>query len=370
MTTSTAHRPFCPDYVHLPGQSLVDLLEERGLSQADLAERTGRPKKTINEIVKGKSAITPETALQFERVLGMPASYWNNLEQLYRSALARHEEKERLRQHVSWLAKFPVAEMIKRGWIEDRADKVELLQRLLSYFGVASPAAWDDLWSIGKEAAAFRRQKKEDADVALTATWLRQGELYGKAIHCEPFDAVRFRAALSEIRELTSRADTQAAYETARDICAKAGVAFVVVQEFPRLGVFGATRWLSQDRALIQVSLHYKRADQFWFSFFHEAGHILLHGKREIFVEEARTQKDRSEEEADKFAADLLIPPQAYAAFTAANDFSRGAIVAFANQLKIAPCIIVGRLQREKWIGFHERQDLVVRLQWVHRNQS
>lgn len=366
MTYSISPRPFSPDYIHPPGQSLVELLERKGLSQADLAERTGRPKKTINEIVKGKAAITPETALQLERVLGISASYWNNLEQFYRSSLARSEEKERLQRHVTWLTKFPVAEMIKRGWISNRTDKVELLQQLLSFFGVASPDAWDELWSNGKEAAAFRRQKADATNVALTATWLRQGELHGQAVECQPFDATRFKAALNEIRELTSEADVGAAYERARTLCANAGVAFVVVQEFPKLGVFGATRWLSHDKALIQVSLHYKRADQFWFSFFHEVGHILLHGKREIFVE-SKTEKDRSEEEADKFAADLLISPSAYTKFISERDFSANAICSFARQLKIAPYIVVGRLQRERWIGFHERNELIVRLDWARK---
>lgn len=138
-----------------------------------------------------------------------------------------------------------------------------------------------------------------------------------------------------------------------------------MVPEFPKLGVFGATRWLSQDKALIQLSLHYKRADQFWFSFFHEAGHILLHGKREIFVEERKGSIDRNEEEANKFAADLLIPPHLYNKFIEKDDFSKAAILSFARQLTIAPSIVVGRLQRENKIGFNERHDLIVWLQWA-----
>lgn len=342
----------------------MELLDERGLSQADLAERTGRPKKTINEIVKGKAAITPETALQFEKVLGMPASYWITLEQFYRSAVARREERKHLEKHVSWLTKFPIAEMIKRGWLQSRTDKVEMLQQLLTFFGVASPDAWEDLWSSGREAAAFRRQESKNASRHLLAAWLRQGEIFGKDVKCASFDAARFKEALGEVRQRTSDDDIRRSSEAMRDICAKSGVAVVFVPEFPKLGVFGATRWLSTDKALIQLSLHYKRADQFWFSFFHEAGHILLHGKREIFVEE-KGLVDRDEEEANKFAADFLIPPHLYDKFLEGDDFGKTAILAFAKQLKIAPNIIVGRLQREKKIEFHERNDLIVRLQWV-----
>lgn len=57
------------------------------MSQAVLAERTGRSKKTINEIIQGKAAITPDTALQLEKVLGVPASFWNNLERNYQKSV-------------------------------------------------------------------------------------------------------------------------------------------------------------------------------------------------------------------------------------------------------------------------------------------
>src|ERR1700732_4705926 len=87
---------FLPDYGTPPGSTLREVLERLGLSQSDLAERTGRPKKTINEIVQGKAAITPETALQFERVFGVDASFWLNLERQYRAAQAREIEREQL----------------------------------------------------------------------------------------------------------------------------------------------------------------------------------------------------------------------------------------------------------------------------------
>lgn len=366
MTSLSANRPFRPDYAHPPGTSLMELLNARGLSQADLAERAGRPKKTINEIVKGKAAITHETALQFERVLGMPASYWNSLEQQYRAALARQEETERLKGQVSWLNKFPLNEMIRRKLIKSLTDKVALLQEVLSYFGVASPQTWEELWSTGKEAAVFRRQPSKEENRGILAVWLRSGELSGNEVSCLPFDATVFKSVLTEIRALTCQQVTKETGEKITSSCAKAGVAVVFVPEFPKLGVFGATRWLSADKALIQLSLHYKRADQLWFSFFHEAGHVLLHGKKEIFVDVPKGTVDRSEEEANKFASDFLIPPSAYNQFVERSDFTKSSIVEFAHNLGIAPNIVVGRLQHDRRIGFNERHDLIVKLQWVN----
>lgn len=365
--TKLTHRSFTPNYAVPPGDSLVELLDAVGLSQADLAERTGRPKKTINEIAKGKAAITPETALQFERVLGLPSSYWNALEQNYRAALARIEERERLSKHVSWLGNFPIPEMIKRGWINHRSNRVELVEELLKFFGVASPEAWNEVWFKGKEATAFRKSANHDsAELSLTATWLRKGELDGRNVKCAGFDAARFKAALSQIRNLTSHDDINASIHTTISACADAGVAVVLVPEFPKLGVCGATRWLSSDKALIQLSLHYKRADQLWFSFFHEAGHILLHGKRDIFVEQKKSSQDLQEVEANNFASDFLIPPGDLRHFVSQRDFSLAAILNFAKSLKIAPGIVVGRLQHEKLIGYQVGTKFLVRVDWAN----
>jgi len=146
--------------------------------------------------------------------------------------------------------------------------------------------------------------------------------------------------------------------------CASAGVAVVLVPELPRQRVCGATRWLSSDRALLQLSLFYKRDDHFWFSFFHEAGHILLHGKREIFVEQSKTIKEKGEEGANQFASDYLIPPNEYAMFCSNGDFSKASIIDFANEIEISPSIVAGRLQHDKFVGFNERNDLHVRLDW------
>src|SRR5216684_7170868 len=124
---------YTPDSVSPPGETLQELLDSRGMSQAELADRTGRPTKTINEIVKGKAAITAETALQFELVLGVAASFWNNREQQYREALARRKETKSLATQVSWLDKIPYKAMTKMGWIPETDNKIELIQHLLMF---------------------------------------------------------------------------------------------------------------------------------------------------------------------------------------------------------------------------------------------
>lgn len=355
-------RAFTPDFAVPPGETLLEVLESRGLTQIELAERTGRPKKTINEIIKGHAAITPETALQFERVLGVEAAFWTGLERDYRSILARQAERERLANQVDWLKELPVRAMIKAGWIKASSSAVEQLEALLAFFSVASVDAWRDVWRDYRDAVAFRASPTFESDFGAMTAWLRCSELEGHAINTAPFDLAEFRAALADVRSLTTE-DPDVFYPRMRERCAAAGVAVVFVRELPKLRVCGATRWLSSDKALIALTLRYKRDDHLWFTFFHEAAHILLHGKRAFFVEEERrpsakdTRKDateiaRQEEEANRFARDFLIPPAAYAEFRRQHSFGAEAIRAFAASIGIAPGIVVGRLQHDSILPY------------------
>ena len=357
MNPSLFQPPFSPDYGSSPGTTLREVLERLGLSQSDLAERTGRPKKTINEIAQGKAAITPETALQFERVLGIHASFWLNLGRLCQAALARNDERERLPQYIPWLASFPVKELARRGWIRPQDDRVELVREVLDFFGVTTPDAWNDVWSQAQRATALRQAKSRHVDFGAVAAWLRKGEIEGRTMRCGSYDEQSFRESLENLRRFTTH-PSERFCEEIQQRCAAAGVAVVFVPELPRLRIFGAARWLSADKALIQLSFYYKREDQVWFSFFHEAAHILLHGRRDIFVDVDVNTTDKEEAEANRFAQDRLIPSQAYAAFIARGQFSASAVVSFAKQSGIAPGIVVGRLQHDKNIGFNHLNHL------------
>lgn len=347
---------FEPDYAVPPGETLQDTLDALGMSQAELAERTGRTTKTINEIIKGKAPITPETALQLEKVLRVPASFWNNLERNYRETLARLSEQERLLAKVEWLQKIPVRDMVKKGWIRPCKDKVEQLEEVLGFFGIASPDQWEATQACFRESPAF--QSKPGA----VAAWLRKGELTAQEMPCAPFDAPRFRKVLQLVRGLTVQ-PPEAFQPQMIGLCAEAGVAVGFVPELPGLRLSGATWWLNARKAIIQLSLRHKSDDQLWFSFFHEAGHILMHGKTEAFIED--DLDGGKEAEANQFAADFLIPARKYAALARVKPLSKETIQGFADEIGIAPGIVVGRLQHDGYLPFTHCNDLKRRFQWA-----
>lgn len=355
---------YFPNYAVTPGEVLAHELELRRMSRAELAKRTGLSEKHVISILKGKGStiITPETAIKLERALGMPVDYWLNLEANYQETRARLVEQVELERDLDWLKRIPLAEMVKRGWLKKYRDKHDQLKEVLRFFGIASVAQWQEIWP--EVAVAYRQHGKQQIFPEAISAWLRQGEIEAAAIKCQPYEKPRFRAALDEARGLASEPDPSEFVPALRALCASAGVAVVLVPGLPKTGLSGATRWLNPDKALIQLSLRYKSNDHLWFTFFHEAAHILLHGKKELFLEGLDGIDEAKEHEANVFARDRLIPPREFASFVRLADFSQEAIRRFAESIGIAPGIVVGRLQHERRLPHSHCNALKIFYDW------
>jgi addiction module HigA family antidote len=334
---------FSPDYVVAPGQHLATALATKGMSQAELAVRIGRPQKTINEIIKGKAAITPDTALQLERALGISAKIWNGLEANYQLQLAEHRDRARLEGYADWAERLPLAELRKRGHITDTGSKVDLVRRCLKFFGIDSPESLP----ASSTVASFRQSPAFEPDDLALCVWLRLGELEAEGMECAPYDRARFRSLLDGLRTLTRDSDLQRIKRTLQNDCRKYGVAVCFTSELRHTHVSGAARWIAPDKAMIQLSCRYKSDDHFWFTFFHECAHILLHGKKEGFLE-WNGASTHEEEEANDFAANHLIPRQALLSLMKERPLSEERLVGFAEQVGVAPGIVVGQLQKRK----------------------
>ena len=358
---------YMPDSISPPGETMLETLEALGMTQVDLAERTGRSRKMINEIIKGKAPITPKMAIELERVLDVPATFWNNRERQYRETLARLEERERLQEQVEWLSDFPINAMAKWGWIEKCREKVSQLQEVLRFFGIASSERWPEVTEKLNSQVAFRKSEAFEVDNTALIAWLRKGELDAKGLPCEKYNEKRFQETLNTIRRLSIEPPKVFQHEL-KQLCAACGVAVVFIPELSKTRVSGATRWLTPNKALIQLSLRYKSDDHLWFSFFHEAGHILKHGKKEIFIEGTSLEMATDKEDvANRFSADCLIPRSEYNRLVENPPYSKLKIKAFADQLGIAPGIVVGRLQHDKFLSMRNCNDLKKRFEWVRK---
>ncbi|MEX2559408.1 MAG: ImmA/IrrE family metallo-endopeptidase [Pirellulales bacterium] len=351
-----------PDYAVPPGLSVRETMDSLGIDQRELAARAGLSAKHVNQIVQGVAPITHDTAIRFERVTGVPARVWNNLEANYREQLARLSEREKLREHLEWLKTIPTKELVERGVIENTSDKVAMLEAVLAFFGVGSVEAWKEGWL--KPQFAFRRSLVFEGQVGAMATWLRLGELEAQQVACQPFDKAKFRAALDRIRGLTVR-EPDAFVPKMIEWCAGAGVALVLVPEIRHAPVSGAAKWLTPAKAMICLNLRGKSNDRFWFTFFHEAGHILNDSKKETFID-VEYADDERERQANRFAASALIPAGHQGELRRLTQY--GLVEAFAARLGIAPGIVVGRLQREGVIKYNQFNGLKQKLEWAEED--
>ena len=341
---------FKPDYAVHPGMYLDDVLESRGISKSDFAERCELSPKTVSQIINGHSTFSSDVALQFETVLGISAGVWMNLIASYQLHQAREEEEFRLRSWGTWADQFPLADMRKYGIIGRKDSRYEWVRRILSFFGVSSPEAWEQVY--GKPAAAYRKSLSLEASRFALATWLRLAEDRAARVATAAYDSGRLRTAVDEVRALT-RENPLVFVPRVRELCAEAGVALVFVPDVKGARVSGATKWLSPDKAMVAQSLRHKSDDHFWFTLFHELGHVLLHGKKDVFVDEFDGAESEKERQADRFAREHLVPKRSYAQFLSRGSLYPEDIAEFADELEIAPGIVVGMLQHDKRLPYN-----------------
>ncbi len=361
ITMAENQTPFAPDWLSPPGDTIADVLDERGWSQAEFAQRIGYTPKHVNQLLHGKASISEDTALRLERVLGSTARFWLQREAEYREALARRAEAIALSSESVWLGELPLDDMIRFEWITDyRHNPAAQVGECLSYFGVASVAAWRERYVA--PIAAYRASKRYARQPGAVAAWLRQGERRAAAINLAPFQRKVFQEKLDELRSLTNEPDPEIFVPKMTDLCASAGVAVVLEPAPHACPVSGAVRWLTPETALLMLSLRYKTNDQLWFPFFHEAGHLLLHGKRLTFLETEGEPGDDDEVEADTFGRDFLIPPARARQLVGMR--SEAAVIQFASEIGIAPGIVVDRMQKEGWLPWTHLNGLKVRYTW------
>ena len=355
--------PFTPDWVSPPGDTLLDILEERDWTQEELAQRLGYTPKHVNQLIKGKVPLTEDAAIRLERVVGSTVGFWLAREAKYRERCARLAAAEKFAGWIDWLDILPVKEMMSAGAIEkrriDAKSKPALVESCLRFFGIASPDEWQGRY--GQMQASFRRSREEQSDVGAISAWLRMGEQVAEKQDGVKFNRAKFISVLEEIRKLTVLPPEQ--FKPAlREYFKSAGVAFVLVPAIPKAHVSGVARWLNPHRPLIQLSLYGKTNDKFWFTLFHEAAHVLLHGKEKesVYLDDpSKAGSDSTQElEANDWAGNFLIP----ACYTAqlAELRTRTAVNNFARTIGIHPGIVVGRLQHDGLINPSWMNDLRV----------
>lgn len=351
-------RKFIPQVRFHPGITLNEKLEEMEMSVKEFALRTSKPEKTIFAVIGGNSSVTPDMAVAFESVTKIPAHFWLNKQRGYDEYIARKRREEQLALDYEWVRTFPLAKMTELGWIPAVTTPEEKINALLSFFQISTVKAWEDYYLRQQLKVSFRISLWGTKEPHAISAWLRRGEIQASEMEVADFSDKALRESIPTMKALCAMHPADFAVRL-QELCASVGIKLVYTPCLPKAPINGSTRWLN-NVPCIQMSGRYKRNDIFWFTFFHELGHILLHGKKDIFLEDidyADKQKNK-EDEADAFASRTLLPVSAENEIIRRGDFSAEAIGQYATKYGIHPAIIVGRLQHKKLIPFTANADV------------
>jgi plasmid maintenance system antidote protein VapI len=357
--------PFNPDWVSPPGATIAALLAKRGVTPQEFAVRVQLPTQEVEALMHGRVVLTIELIRRLTTVLGATVDFWREREAQYRRGLERLREQCSRPESLDWLREVPVKELVKRGWVEPAADPTETVVACLRFFGVSSVQSWSREYKEPLQAAAFRTSKAFASDPGVVAAWFRQGEIEASRIRCGPWDRDRFLGVLPGIRALTRVEDPVEFIPELTRRCAECGVAVAVVRAPKGCRASGACRFLSPTRPLLLLSGRHLSDDHLWFTFFHEAGHLVLHSKDYISVDvigdEDATAKE--EQEANDFAADMLVPPDRRDEMLKLP-LNKIAVMRFARRIGVSRGVVVGQLQHHGVIGRNQLNDLKHRYRW------
>lgn len=338
---------------------MEDLLEEKGWTKSEFAKRLGCSSKHVSQLLSGTVTLTKELAVSLSSVLGGTAAFWLEREARYRETLMQQETFDRLEGDASLLDELPLPWLIREGCVKKYSHRGQQLSAVFSYFGVANVDSYRECY--GQHGALFRTSAAFGKEPGAVAAWIRRSELAAERVQTGPWNAAGFKRRLVDLRSLTLEPDPGTFIPALTEACAAHGVAVVFVPTPPKCPASGMTLW-RKGKALLVLSLRHKANDHLWFTFFHEAGHLLLHGKKAVFLEGLEGLDEEKEREADEFARDLLIPPKHR--HELAGLHSAGEIRHFADEIGIHPGIVVGRMQKEGIIGWGSLNNLKQRYDW------
>lgn len=331
---------FAPQWTSPPGDTIADIMSARQLSRSDVARLLDETVAFIDALLDGREAITLGLARRLQDSVGGSATFWMTRDRQYRDDVARLRDTG-----LPWLLELPLIDMERLGWIPSDTQEGFEVEALLRYFAVPSVPVWRSRYAKVLHDAAFRTSPTFESTPGAIAAWLRQGERIAESVRCAPWDAEEFRRTLLELRALTRVRDPERFIPKLEAAAARCGVAVVVLQSPSGCRASGAVRWLSDEKALILLSARHLTDDHFWFTFFHECGHLLLHQDMDIFLDEDNEAATVIEDEANQFAAETLIPSTYRDALERVRP-ETFEVVRLASEIGVAPGIVVAQLQR------------------------
>ena len=354
---------FKPDWMSAPGATIIDMLEQRSLSSEEFAKLLGYSHERTDKLLSGKVAITKDVAILLAKTIGGSEHFWMSREEKYRGGVARLQSAGDVAAAKAWLDELPLKDMVKFGWISFQTSIEKRAETCLRFFDVPNVVEWRNRYSNVLSAVAFRTSPTMESEPGAVLAWLRYGEMKSEEANCKPWDARGFERELITIRRLTRKKDPRVFIPELRKLCAEHGVALVIARAPAGCRASGATRFVNPQKAMLLLSFRYLSDDQFWFTFFHEAGHLLLHSHTALFLEDGSDVTMKEEHEANLFAQNILIPPKSRLELSELSPAQRD-IMKFSIKIGVSRGIVVGQLQHMKRVQPGHLNWLKHRFKW------
>lgn len=353
---------FQPSWISPPGETILDIISDLEITPQSLARNIGYDLAGLYALLDGSQEINENLAHKLASVIGPDADFWLSREQQYREDVSRIF-RSTSKIEDSWLAELPIKSMQAFGWISNSDSKSKKLIDCLDYFGIPDISAWKDFSAEFAKDIRFRTSQTFEQEVGATAAWVRFGETRSSKLACKPWDKDKLLSSLDEIIVLTHISEPSVFIPKLQTILNDCGVALVISRTPEGCPVSGLAKFVAPDKALVMLSFRYLSDDHFWFSLFHEIGHLVLHGQKSTFVEGEGFESTKEEKEANEFAALKLIP-KGFRDNMGAHAANYRNIIRFARSIGVAPGIVVGQMQHEGLLKPGHMNKLKVRYSW------
>ena len=337
----------------------------RELPQEELTERLGLEADQFNALIVGHTRITVGIAQALAETLGSSPRFWLARDKSYVRELARLGGAGPADEN-SWVTAMPTRSMKRYGWLPPTARGKSLRSHLLEFFDCASLQDWGIRYSSGVGEVAFRTSLAFPDDGMATLVWLRAGEKQSETLPVREYVPERFKAILPALKKLSAFKHPGSFLPRIQSACSTVGVAVTTSRAPEGCRASGASWFNRRGNPVIHLSFRHLSEDHFWFTFFHEAGHVVLHGESHIDGEGSSTvaaDQKVKEAEANSFAQDTLLAPDVREQLMAGRP-NRSTVVAAARASNVTPGIVVGQLENAGVVAHGKFSFLKRRYQW------
>ena len=335
------------DFIIHPGETIKEALEDRQMNQEELAIRTGFSPKHISEVVNGKKGISPSFAKALEYVFGIPTSFWINLQGIYDKEMQEYKEQEEIDENEIEIVKG-LKKLIKYAEELSVMSKTkDIISQIIELRNICNVKNLTYINNLATNQVAFRKSQTVETDIYVLYVWLRICEIIAEKNNIESeYNEQMLRNSINSIKECMFL-EINDSIIALKKIFEKCGIIFQVVRNFTGAPVQGFIK-KSNNKIILSMTIRGAFADQFWFTLFHEIGH-LLNGDiiNTQFIDYADARSDM-EDKADEFARKTLIDEESYSIFIKENILTEEKIIEFAKKQRVQPFVIVGRIQKEK----------------------